>query len=135
MSLLNNYYTFYQLENLGKRYGKDLFKIQKYYLNKIKLPDVDKFSNKDKAKLEILGEKLSNQISNQEKTIIEISNVISNYSNISFEEINNSFKNLRNDRLGGNLSEINVDSLFSGGGEINGLCTTRIYNYEWSYYC
>ncbi|MCW6679764.1 hypothetical protein NHG33_01000 [Aerococcaceae bacterium NML130460] len=101
MSLLNNYYTFYQLENLGKRYGKDLFKIQKYYLNKIKLPDVDKFSNKDKAKLEILGEKLSNQISNQEKTIIEISNVISNYSNISFEEINNSFKNLRNDRLGG----------------------------------
>lgn len=91
MSLLNNYYTFYQLENLGKRYGKDLFKIQKYYLNKIKLPDVDKFSN-------------------QEKTIIEISNVISNYSNISFEEINNSFKNLHNDRLGGNMSEINVVS-------------------------
>ena len=101
MSLFNNYYTFYQLENLGKRYGKDLLKIQKYYLNKIKLPDVDKFSNKDKAKLEILAEKLSNQISNQEKTITEISNVISNYSNISFEEINNSFKNLRNDRLGG----------------------------------
>lgn len=38
-ALLNNYFTFYQLELLGKKYGAGLLKIQRYDLEKIMFPN------------------------------------------------------------------------------------------------
>ena len=58
MALLNNYYVYRQLENLGKSYGKGLLKLQKYDIDEIKVPHPDTIQEEDKAKLFLLSEKL-----------------------------------------------------------------------------
>lgn len=57
-ALLNNYFTFYQLELLGKKYGAGLLKIQRYDLEKIMFPNYLLFSQYDL----ILLNNLSNQL-------------------------------------------------------------------------
>ena len=58
MALLNNYYVYRQLENLGKSYGKGLLKLQKYDIDEIKVPHPGTIQEKDKAKLVQLSEAL-----------------------------------------------------------------------------
>ena len=58
MALLNNYYVYRQLENLGKSYGKGLLKLQKYDIDEIKVPHPDTIQEEDKAKLVQLSEEL-----------------------------------------------------------------------------
>ena len=58
MALLNNYYVYRQLEDLGKSYGKGLLKLQKYDIDEIKVPHPKTIQEKDKIKLVQLTEKL-----------------------------------------------------------------------------
>lgn len=58
MALLNNYYVYRQLENLGKSYGKGLLKLQKYDIDEIKVPHPDTIQEEDKSKLVLLSEEL-----------------------------------------------------------------------------
>ncbi|MDO5483122.1 MAG: Eco57I restriction-modification methylase domain-containing protein [Bacteroidaceae bacterium] len=58
MALLNNYYVYRQLEDLGKSYGKGLLKLQKYDIDEIKVPHPKTIQEKDKVKLVQLTEKL-----------------------------------------------------------------------------
>lgn len=58
MALLNNYYVYMQLENLGKSYGKGLLKLQKYDIDNIKVPHPEMIQEEDKIKLVQLAEEL-----------------------------------------------------------------------------
>lgn len=58
LALLNNYYVYRQLENLGKSYGKGLLKLQKYDIDEIKVPHPDTIKEEDKEKLVQISEEL-----------------------------------------------------------------------------
>ena len=58
MALLNNYYVYRQLENLGKSYGKGLLKLQKYDIDEINVPHPETIQDMDKVKLIQLSQEL-----------------------------------------------------------------------------
>ncbi|WP_161877701.1 Eco57I restriction-modification methylase domain-containing protein [Alkalibacterium sp. MB6] len=99
LSLLNNHYTYYQLEKLGKRHGKGVLKIQKYDLDLIVFPDISKMETKDMVKLESLGKKIINHESDHLKIIENISKIISNYSCVSYQQIIEASKIYKKDRM------------------------------------
>lgn len=77
MALLNNYYVYRQLENLGKSYGKGLLKLQKYDIDEIKVPHPETIQEEDKAKLVQLLEELVK--SSDECHIDAITNLLAPY--------------------------------------------------------
>lgn len=77
MALLNNYYVYRQLEDLGKSYGKGLLKLQKYDIDEIKVPHPQTIQEKDKVKLVQLTEKLVK--SSDESHIDAITNLLMPY--------------------------------------------------------
>lgn len=58
LSLMNNFYTYYQLEKMGKKYGAGVLKIQRYDVENLMFIDLDYVSKEDFFKLETLGKKL-----------------------------------------------------------------------------
>lgn len=98
-SLLNNYYTYYQLEKSGKKYGAGLLKLQRYDIEDLKFPDIGLFSNIDQEKICKLAEKLSSE---GDVTVVRmITKIISSYSNVSYEEITNRYSEIKKQRLEG----------------------------------
>ena len=77
LALLNNYYVYRQLENLGKSYGKGLLKLQKYDIDEIKVPHPETIQEEDKVKLIQLSEKLVK--SSNECHIDAITNLLASY--------------------------------------------------------
>ena len=77
MALLNNYYVYKQLENLGKSYGKGLLKLQKYDIDDIKVPHPETIQEEDKVKLVQLTEELIK--SSNEYHIDAITNLLKPY--------------------------------------------------------
>lgn len=77
MALLNNYYVYSQLENLGKSYGKGLLKLQKYDIDEIKVPHPERIQSEDKEKLVLLSAKLVK--TSDESHIDTISNILAPY--------------------------------------------------------
>lgn len=102
-ALLNNYYTFYQLEKLGKKYGSGLLKLQKYDIEELVFPDINNFSKKDVLILKKLSEKLIKE--NYTQCINEITEVISSYSKISSSRIKISYFKVKSHRLGSKKNE------------------------------
>lgn len=100
-SLLNNYYTYVQLEEMGKRYGAGLLKLQKYDLEKLLLIDIDVISDKDMKILIKMAKKAIDLT--DENVIDEINVVISKYHKITHEEVKALFQLKKSHRLGGNL--------------------------------
>lgn len=98
-ALLNNYYTYYQLELNGKRYGAGLLKIQRYDFEKITFPDYNSFSSEDLKTLFELSNALKNGNCNCTAIIKDITKVISRYCNISFDSIENMYLTTKNKRL------------------------------------
>ena len=95
--MLNNYYTYYQLECSGKKYGAGLLKLQQYDLENLRFPDLNSLSGKDINDLKNLAMKL---IATGSRSIIsEITQVLSRYSDISFEEISAEYENIVTRRL------------------------------------
>lgn len=102
-ALLNNYYTFYQLEKIGKRYGSGLLKLQKYDIQELVFPDISKFSKKDILKLKNISEKLIKEGCTE--FISEMTEIISSYSEISSSKIENSYFKEKSHRLGSKKNE------------------------------
>ena len=98
-ALLNNFYTFYQLELLGKKYGGGLLKLQKYDIENLKFPDISHFSEVDKGSLKELSQSLVNTSSF--KYIEEISKILANYSLVGYEQIKELYFLKKTNRLGG----------------------------------
>lgn len=95
--LLNNYYTFYQLECCGKKYGAGLLKLQRYDIEDLYFPCIEKMSSVDIKKIISLAKKL---IKSADKSVIdEITHVIASYSSISDEKIREMYLKKTNDRL------------------------------------
>jgi tRNA1(Val) A37 N6-methylase TrmN6 len=97
-SLLNNYYTFFQLERLGKNYGSGLLKLQKYDLEELYFPNIKDLSIEDKNKLIFYSKKLLKNLNYD--LIKEITKIISKYSKIGFKEIEILYENIKKNRLG-----------------------------------
>jgi hypothetical protein len=98
-ALLNNYYTYYQLEKSGKKYGAGLLKLQRYDIEDLKFLDIGLLSNRDQEKICNLAEKLSSE--GDAMIVNMITEVISYYSNVSFEEITNRYNEIKKRRLEG----------------------------------
>lgn len=96
-ALLNNYYTYYQLEIRGKRYGAGLLKLQRYDLEALTFPEYAKISINDRKELERLSRILL-EIADV-SVIDEITAVISKYSNIGCDEIADRYFTVKSNRL------------------------------------
>lgn len=98
LALLNNFYTYYQLEMLGKKYGAGLLKIQRYDIEKLMFPDVAQMDSADVEHLQRLSKKL---VETGDKQIIEqITLALSKYSLVSFDYISTEYANIVKSRLG-----------------------------------
>lgn len=98
-ALLNNYYTYYQLEKVGKKYGAGLLKLQRYDLEDLKFLNIDTISENDKIRLSELAMRLSTD--GDESLISEITEVIATYSDVNFKEITNQYNEIKRQRLEG----------------------------------
>jgi hypothetical protein len=97
LSLMNNYYTYYQLEIMGKKYGAGLLKIQRYDMENLKFIDVECLTDDEKNGLETLGKKLAK--TGDGNLIEEITKLISKHTNISYEDVKDVFYDAKNRRL------------------------------------
>lgn len=98
-SLLNNFYSYYQLEIYGKRYGAGLLKLQKYDLENLVFPNYNNFSVEDTDKLIEYGRKLSNE--NSVECIRQTTKIIAKYSKVNFAEIEEEYETVKKNRLKG----------------------------------
>ena len=96
-ALLNNYYTYFQLEKSGKKYGAGLLKVQRYDIENLMFPNIDEFSSEDISKLQELAKTLTNT-SNTE-VIDEITTIISKYSSVSNDTIKEMYLSTKRSRL------------------------------------
>lgn len=96
-ALLNNYYTYYQLELNGKRHGAGLLKLQKYDLEKLTFPDYNLISESDKIEMKELSYKLLN--TSNSSYILKITKVLSKYSSIDYDEISKKYFSIKRNRL------------------------------------
>lgn len=97
-ALLNNYFTYCQLEENGKRYGAGLLKIQTYDIENLTFPDCDKFFLRDKQLLIGLGKRLVRF--GRRSDIDEITKVLSRYSPTSYGAIARRYELAKAKRLG-----------------------------------
>ena len=95
MALLNNYYVYRQLENLGKSYGKGLLKLQKYDIDEIKVPHPETIQEEDKLKLIQLSEKLVK--SSDECHVDDITNLLASY--YGYDNVKEQYIELKSKRL------------------------------------
>lgn len=96
-ALLNNYYTYYQLELSGKKYGAGLLKLQRYDIEGLCFPDYEMISDSDKKEMAILSHKL---LESADVSVIgEITKLISKYSRINYKEITERYVATKSNRL------------------------------------
>jgi len=98
-ALLNNYYTYYQLEKSGKKYGAGLLKLQRYDIEDLMFPDISQISSHDQVKICKLAEELSSE--GDASLVRKITEIISSYSNVSYEEVTNWYSEIKKHRLEG----------------------------------
>ena len=96
-ALLNNYYTYYQLECFGKKYGAGLLKIQRYDIEKLVFPNVKSFTHDDKINLERFGKELAE--TGEKSLVREITKIVSKYADVSYELILSEYEEKVKDRL------------------------------------
>ena len=99
LALLNNYFTYYQLEKSGKKYGAGLLKLQRYDIEALRFPDIKLFSDDDKSQLINLAKELV--AANEKRNIIKITDCISKYSEVKFNTIEVMYEKIRKFRLEG----------------------------------
>lgn len=96
-ALLNNLYTFYQLECAGKKYGAGLLKIQRYDIENLHFPNIKTFSAVDIDELKKLGKKLAK--TSDRKIIEDITHLLSHYADVSYERISAEYNDIVKNRL------------------------------------
>ena len=97
-ALLNNHYTYYQLEKIGKKYGAGLLKLQRYDIENVLFPDISKISKNDIFKLKNYSSELIK--TGNETFIIEIDKIISKTSNVNYKNIVSAYETEKEKRLG-----------------------------------
>lgn len=97
-ALLNNYYTFYQLEQMGKKYGAGLLKLQRYDLENLTFPDLALFTSDDIENLHSLASSLIS--SGNRESISEITKTISKYSSLGYNTLLKNYRSVKKQRLG-----------------------------------
>ena len=97
-ALLNNHYTYLQLEILGKKHGNGILKLQKYDIDKIILPNIYKIEEVDIQVLIALGKRLHG-VHDGEEIIKEINLIISKYANISARDVTLNLEKYKKERL------------------------------------
>lgn len=95
--LLNNYYTYSRLEDMGKQYGGGLLKLQKYDLDNLKILNIELLSSDDIDKIKTISTELIK--SGDEKFIYDISRIISKYESITIDDILKKYNIQRENRL------------------------------------
>lgn len=96
-ALLNNYYTYYQLEMLGKQYGAGLLKLQKYDIERLTLPDLAAIPAKTKELLTREAERLLAEGKSQ--SIQLITNTLSDLSLVDSDSVQNLYEQAKMRRL------------------------------------
>lgn len=96
-ALMNNYFTYYQLEESGKKYGAGLLKIQCYDLQNIMLPDVKTFS--EQSIIMITDEAKKVLETNNNNGVSKITEVIANEICFNFEDIKEMYDTKKRRRL------------------------------------
>ena len=101
-ALLNNYFTFFQLEEYGKKYGAGLLKLQRYDIEELKFPDIHLFSNEDIKGLKELSEKLIN--TGNANVIEDITRIIANYTAVDYDTVVEQYFTIKKQRLEGHVN-------------------------------
>ena len=97
LALLNNFYTFYQLELYGRNYGNGLLKIQKYDIDKLVFPDIGAFTTEDTQRLMSLSELLCS--TNSKEITVAITILLEHYYRFPATAIIEKCNSLKNSRL------------------------------------
>lgn len=97
-ALLNNYYTYYQLESRGKKYGAGLLKLQKYDIEDLYFPDYNSISYSDRNEMVVLSHALLKEA--DIAVIREITKLVSKYCSTSGEEIEEKYVAIKMNRFG-----------------------------------
>lgn len=97
VALLNNDFTFYQLERSGKRYGDGLLKIQRYDIEALAFPDVSDFSERQIRQLTAYGRDLVD--TGSPRLIEEITSVIAESLGLPFSMVKEAYENEKRSRL------------------------------------
>ena len=98
-ALLNNHYTYYQLELKGKKYGAGILKLQRYDMEELQFPNYEMISESDKEELAMQSHKL---VETADISIVEkITKLISKYSETDFKSIMNLWATAKSNRLEG----------------------------------
>ena len=97
LALLNNYYTFYQLDTIGKKYGAGLLKILLYDIQNLCFPDITAFSEKQLCQLKKLGKQLVEK--GNTALIPIITRFLSDSIGRSYSEIENQYLIAKYNRL------------------------------------
>lgn len=97
-SLLNNYYTYCQLEKLGRVYGAGLLKLQKYDIEKLVFPNPDSLSSHTRCRLEKCGQCLAE--SGDASLVEEITHILAEHFQDDACKVIREYNQLKNSRLG-----------------------------------
>lgn len=98
-ALLNNYYSYSRLELVGKKYGAGLLKLQKYDVGGLNVLNPKIISQEDKDSLIDISKQIINQTISVENFYDSVSLVLAKYEVMSFEDIKNTYFQLKNERL------------------------------------
>ena len=96
-ALLNNIYTYLQLELSGKRYGSGLLKLQRYDIERLRFPDIDKLTEAHIEELKSYSKQLID--SSDDKIVNKITKVLSVYSIVDYETVHSFYSEMKNRRL------------------------------------
>ncbi len=97
-ALLNNLYTYYQLESSGKKYGAGLLKLQRYDIENLTFPDINHMEEKDKETLVSLAMTMTAENRTQVRGMTE---VLAAYMPWGFDRITREYEALKKNRLEG----------------------------------
>ena len=96
-ALLNNYYTYYQLEMLGKKYGAGLLKLQRYDVEAIRFPSYQEISQKHRNELKKIAIALTK--TSDVKYVERITKIVGYYSSVTCDEIKKMYCDIKEKRL------------------------------------
>lgn len=97
LALLNNYFTYYQLEVMGKKYGAGLLKLQRYDIENLYFPNIELFTEEEISDLKRLAQKLVNE--GNITLIEEMTSIIARHASEDYYSIVNIYQNEKSHRL------------------------------------
>ena len=96
-ALLNNYFTYYQLEIAGKKYGGGLLKLQRYDIDNLLFPDVSEFTDCEIEQLKKLAQDI---VTTGDSAMIDtITSIIAPHVGVNAARINEDYFEIKRHRL------------------------------------